>query len=133
MIDLPLRNSSRGDIGVDGGRVVAPAPAREEMSASDPDGVVTMSHMSGDDELRTLIDMITVAPAAALGVADYGLHVGGSADPVVFDARSEAEALRLQAPRHLVLRAGKVLAGTRPARSFVRWHGEEEEVDFRPR
>jgi cytosine deaminase len=195
MIDLLLRNSSRGDIGVDGGRVVAPAPAREEIdlagrlvtpplvephihldavldtgpirrghtrvkqlreagvnvaighdSVMDPwyplgtgDPLLAafvlahLGHMSGDDELRTLIDMITVAPAAALGVADYGLHVGGSADLVVFDARSEAEALRLQAPRHLVLRAGKVLAGTRPARSFVRWHGEEEEVDFRPR
>ena len=92
-----------------------------------------LGHLSGDDELRALIDMITVAPAAALGVADYGLRIGGAADLVVFDARSEAEALRLQAPRHLVLRAGNVLAGTRPARSFVRWHGNEEEVDFRPR
>src|SRR5215207_1671146 len=80
-----------------------------------------LGHMSGDDELRALIDMITVAPAAALGVADYGLRVGNSADLVVFDARSEAEALRLQTPRHLVLRAGKVLAGSHPARSFVRW------------
>jgi len=91
-----------------------------------------LGHLSGDDELRALIDMITVAPAAALGVADYGLRIDGPADLVVFDARSEAEALRLQAPRHLVLRAGKVLAGTQPARSFVRWHGEEQEVDFRP-
>jgi cytosine deaminase len=92
-----------------------------------------LGHMSGDAELRALIDMITVAPAAALGVADYGVRLGGSADLVVFDARSEAEALRLQTPRHLVLRAGKVLAGSRPARSFVRWHGAEQEVDFRPR
>src|SRR3954451_1278046 len=39
-----------------------------------------LGHMSGDRELTTLIDMITVAPAAALGVADYGLRVGGPAD-----------------------------------------------------
>src|SRR5882762_795738 len=59
-----------------------------------------LGHMSGDAELRTLLDMITVAPAAALGLADYGLHVGGPADLVVFDAWSEAEALRLQRPRY---------------------------------
>ena len=90
-----------------------------------------LGQMSGDRELKTLLDMITVAPAAALGVADYGLNIGGSADLVVFDARSEAEALRLQRPRHLVLRAGAVVAATEPARSTVTWHGVEEEVDYR--
>jgi cytosine/creatinine deaminase len=90
-----------------------------------------LGHMSGDDELRTLIDMITVAPAAALGVEDYGLEIGGPADLVVFDARSEAEALRLQRPRHLVLRAGKVVAETEPAHSTVTWNGVTEDVEFR--
>jgi cytosine deaminase len=91
-----------------------------------------LGHMSGDRELRTLIDMITVAPAAALGVADYGLHIGGPADLVVFDARSEAEALRLQRPRFQVLRAGRLVAATEPARSTVTWDGKDEEVTFRP-
>ena len=92
-----------------------------------------LGHMSGDAELRTLIDMITVAPAAALGLADYGLHVGGPADLVVFDAWSEAEALRLQRPRYQVLRAGRLVAATEPARSTVTWDGKEEELTFRPR
>jgi cytosine deaminase len=92
-----------------------------------------LGHMSGDQELRTLIDMITVAPAAALGVADYGLHVGAPADLVVFDAWSEAEALRLQRPRFQVLRAGRQVAATEPARSTVTWDGKEEELTFRPR
>jgi cytosine deaminase len=91
-----------------------------------------LGHMSGAEELRNLIDMITVAPAAALGVADYGLHIGGPADLVVFDARSEAEALRLQRPRFQVLRAGRLVAATEPARSTVTWDGKEEEVTFRP-
>ncbi len=89
--------------------------------------LVHLGHMSGDDELRGLIDMITYGPAAALGVEDYGLHLGAPADLVVFDAPTEADALRLIAPRHLVLRAGRVVAGTHPARTFVRWHGDEEE------
>ncbi|HEY0001841.1 MAG TPA: cytosine deaminase [Actinoplanes sp.] len=91
-----------------------------------------LGHMSGDRELTTLIDMITAAPAAALGVAGYGLDIGAPANLVVFDARSEAEALRLQRPRHLVLRAGRVVAATEPARSTVTWHGIQEEIDFRP-
>ncbi|MDT5030461.1 MAG: cytosine/creatinine deaminase, partial [Actinoplanes sp.] len=92
-----------------------------------------LGQLSGDAELRTLIDMITVAPAAALGVADYGLALGNPADLVVFEARSEAEALRLQRPRNLVLRAGRIVAATDPARSTVTWHGTAEEIDFIPR
>jgi len=88
--------------------------------------------MSGDAELRELIQMITANPAAALGVTDYGLRIGGPADLVVFDARSEAEALRLVAPRTLVLRRGTVLARATPAQHTVYWEGTEEPVTFRP-
>jgi cytosine/creatinine deaminase len=89
-----------------------------------------LGHMSGDAELRRLIDMITVYPAAALGVPDYGLHEGGAADLVVFDAPTEADALRLVARRYLVLRGGRVVARTRPAETTVTWHGTEEPVTF---
>jgi cytosine deaminase len=89
-----------------------------------------LGHMSGDAELRRLLDMVTVNPAAALGLADYGLRTGGPADLVVFDAPSDVDALRLVAPRFLVLRAGRVVARTRPARTSVFWHGAEEEVSF---
>src|SRR5213083_3475716 len=75
--------------------------------------LVHLGHMSGDAELRRLLDMITVNPAAALGLSDYGLRVGGPADLVVFDAPSFVDALRLGAPRFLVLRAGRVVARTR--------------------
>jgi cytosine/creatinine deaminase len=86
--------------------------------------------MSGDSELRRLIEMITVNPAAALGLPDYGLRTGGPADLVVFDAPSEADALRLIAPRTLVLRGGNVVARTTPAHHTVVWNGTEEEVRF---
>jgi cytosine deaminase len=89
-----------------------------------------LGHMSGDAELRRLIDMITVNPAAALGVPDYGLRDGGPADLVVFDAPTEADALRLVAPRYLVLRAGREVARTKPAETTVTWHGVEEKVTF---
>jgi len=89
-----------------------------------------LGQLSGADELRRLMEMITVNSAAALGVADYGLHEGGSADLVVFDAPTDVDALRLVAPRYLVLRAGQVLARTEPARTTVTWGGAESPVTF---
>ncbi len=87
-------------------------------------------HMSGVDELRRLVDMITVNPARALGVEGYGLAEGAPASLVVFDAPSEMDALRLVPRRRLVLREGRVVARTEPARTTVVWDGQEEPVDF---
>ncbi len=92
--------------------------------------LVHLGQMSGDGELRRLIEMITVNPAAALGVPNYGLRPGGPASLVVFDAPSEADALRLVAPRTLVLRDGKVVARCAPAEHTVVWQGSEEPVSF---
>jgi cytosine/creatinine deaminase len=92
--------------------------------------LVHLGQMSGDEELRQLIQMITANPAAALAIPHYGLRVGGPADLVVFDAPSEADALRLIAPRTLVLRGGTVVARATPAQHTVTWHGAEEPVTF---
>jgi cytosine deaminase len=86
--------------------------------------------MSGFEEIRTLIDMISVNAARALGLPDYGLDPGCRADAVVFDAPSEMDAVRLVAPRRAVIRAGHIVARTEPARHTVVWNGTEESVDF---
>jgi cytosine/creatinine deaminase len=87
-------------------------------------------HMSGAAQLHTLLEMVTTNPAAALGVSDYGLRVGGPADLVVFDAPSAADALRLVAPRLLVLRRGVVVARTTPSRTVLVRDSVEEPVTF---
>jgi cytosine deaminase len=89
-----------------------------------------LGHMSGDTELHQLLDMVTVNPAKALRVDDYGLRVGGPADLVVFDAPTDVDALRLQAPRTLVLRGGRVVARSEPRTTTVVWQGQEEDVTF---
>jgi cytosine deaminase len=86
--------------------------------------------MSGYSELQTLIDMITVNAARALGLDDYGLRPGCRADLVVFDAPTAMDAIRLVAPRRAVIRAGEIVARTVPARHTVTWDGVEESVDF---
>jgi cytosine deaminase len=89
-----------------------------------------LGQMSGAAELRRLLEMVTTNPAAALGLADYGLVEGGSADLVVFDAPTDVDALRLVAPRFLVLRGGRVVARTQPAETTVTWAGAESAVSF---
>jgi len=86
--------------------------------------------MSGHGELLTLVDMITGNPAQALGLEDYGLEIGRPAGLVAYAAPTEMDAIRLVAPRRLVLRDGKVVARTEPARTTVVWDGVEEPVDF---
>ena len=73
--------------------------------------------MSGHGELSTLIE-------------GYGLEPGCRADLCAFAAPTEMDAIRLVAPRKLVLRAGKVVARTEPAQTTVVWDGREEAVDF---
>jgi len=92
--------------------------------------LVHYGQMSGQNELETLIDMITTRPAQALGISNYGLSEGGPADLVVFEAPSEMDALRLVAPRRMVLRHGRVVARTQPSQTTVLWAGREEPVDF---
>jgi cytosine/creatinine deaminase len=87
-------------------------------------------HMSGAQELKSLVEMITVNPARALGLEGYGLDEGLSADLVVVDAPTEMDALRLMPRRRMVLRRGRVVARTEPARTTVVWDGQEEPVDF---
>ena len=86
--------------------------------------------MSGRGELLQLIEMITANPARALGLENYGLAIGNRADLVCFAAPSEMDAIRLVAPRRLVLRGGKVVARTEPAVTTVVWDGKEEVVTF---
>ncbi len=86
--------------------------------------------MSGHGELRTLMDMITWNGASALGLEKYGLLPGCRADLCAFAAPTEMDAIRLIAPRKLVMRAGKVVARTEPGHTSVMWNDREEPVDF---
>jgi cytosine deaminase len=63
-----------------------------------------------DEELALAFDMVTAAPARVLGIADYGIAVGGPADFVVVEAASVPEAVATRPRRKLVIKAGRVVA-----------------------
>ncbi len=92
--------------------------------------LVHYGHMSGRDELETMLDLVTTRAAACFGADDYGLEEGKRADLVLFDAPSAVDAVRTLAARRAVISRGRIVAETQPARATVRWGGREEEVRF---
>jgi cytosine deaminase len=59
-----------------------------------------------------------------------GIAQGNPADLIVLNAATEMDALRLLPECLWVIRRGKVIATTSPARSRVELGGKSEEIDF---
>ena len=78
------------------------------------------TYMSGREEIPEMLRCATERGARTLAVEDeYGIEEGKPADLVVFDAPSALEVLRLHAPRRWVIRRGRVVAETTPARTTL--------------
>jgi cytosine deaminase len=78
------------------------------------------TYMSGLDEIPEMLRCATERGARTLGVEDeYGLDEGKPADLVVYDAPNALEVLRLHPPRRWVIRRGRVVAETTPARTTL--------------
>ncbi len=94
-----------------------------------------LCHMSGYEEINSVLDLITTNAARALRIQDrYGIEEGKPADFLVLDAPSAFEALRLVPARLHVFKGGREVANTMPARSMLR-RGDSDEwqpVTFRP-
>jgi cytosine deaminase len=71
--------------------------------------------MTSREAMAWAFDSVTLGGAAAMGLPDPTLRVGGPATMVVLQARDPIEAIRLKATRLAVIREGRVLSRT-PAR-----------------
>lgn len=90
-----------------------------------------LGQLSGDDEVRTVLDLVTFNGARAMGVhTGYGLADGDEANFIVLDAADPRDALRLAPERLFVFHRGKQVASTVTARSIVT--GVAREITFRP-
>ncbi|MEV4205117.1 amidohydrolase family protein [Nocardia salmonicida] len=70
-------------------------------------------HLSGDADLRRVLDMATTDAARVLGIADrHGLCVGARADLVVLGTHRLADALLDRPDRCYVIKAGRIIART---------------------
>jgi cytosine/creatinine deaminase len=80
--------------------------------------LVHVAQMTGRAELFRAYEMVTTNPARAAEVP-WGVKEGLPANFVVFDCADEAEAIRLRPAARWVVREGRIVAETEPARSVV--------------
>ena len=89
-----------------------------------------VAQMTGEEPMRACFDAVTVNSARILGLDDYGLEVGKSADFVLLQARDPVEAIRLRATRLAVVRRGQVVARTPAATAVLSLPGRPATVDW---
>jgi len=78
------------------------------------------AHLGNLDQMAWLLDLVTINPAKAIGLKEYGLAEGCPADLVVLDAADPAQAITEQAEKLWVLKSGRVVAhNTRTSELFV--------------
>lgn len=65
--------------------------------------------MTTSADMNILYNMITVQSAQAIGLTDFGIHIGGPAHLVVLDAPNVLEAFREHAPPAFVISHGKLV------------------------
>jgi len=63
-----------------------------------------------DDQIESVFDLVSAAGARALGIADYGIAVGGPATLFTIPASGVPEAVAAHPPRKLVLFEGRIVA-----------------------
>jgi cytosine deaminase len=79
-----------------------------------------VAHLGNLDQMAWLLDLITINPARAIGLKDYGLAEGCRADLVVLDAADPAQAITEQAEKLWVFKAGRIVArNARTSEVFV--------------
>ncbi len=78
------------------------------------------TYMSGREEITEMLRLATERGARTLGVEDeYGIEEGKPADCVIFDAPTPIDVISLRATRRYVIRRGRVIAETNPARTAL--------------
>ncbi len=92
-----------------------------------------VAQMTSQAQMRACFDAVTVNNAKILGLDAYGIEVGHLADFVLLQARDAVEAIRLRAPRLLVVRRGQVISRMQPAQAQLNLPGRPAAVDWMPR
>ncbi len=68
------------------------------------------AHLGNLDQMAWLLELVTINPARALGLQDYGLAEGCRADLVVLGAATPVQAITEQVEKLWVLKSGRIVA-----------------------
>lgn len=93
--------------------------------------LLNYAQISGYSQIPLLIDMITVNPAKTMHIEGYGIAEGNPADMVILDVDSEFDAIRLTAEALYVIRKGRVISRTVPAKRELMRGEEKHDIDFK--
>jgi cytosine deaminase len=85
--------------------------------------------MTSREAMAWAFDSVTLGGAAAMGLPDPTLRVGGPASMVVLQARDPIEAIRMKATRLAVIREGRVLSRTPPRVATLSLDGRPDTLD----
>ncbi|QKJ85315.1 Cytosine deaminase [Paramixta manurensis] len=86
--------------------------------------------LMGYGQIDAGLNLITHHSAAALGLQDYGIKEGNSANLIILPAESGFDAVRRQVVTRYSIRHGRVIAATQPPQSSL-FLDRQEAVDFR--
>ncbi len=89
-----------------------------------------LGQMIGTEQVQQLFDMITINSAKTLHLDNYGIEVGNQADMIIYDAATVDDIIRLQSECTHVIRKGKVICETIPAKRTLKY-AEPFDVDFK--
>lgn len=89
------------------------------------------AHLSGNDQMPQLMDMISVNGFKTLNLHANKIEVGSQADFIILDAKDEKEAIRLTSECLYVVRKGKVIVETQPAKRKLIMNSRAHSVDFK--
>ena len=73
---------------------------------------IPVGHLGGADDIETVLSMITVNPAKAIGITEYGLEAGKNADMVLLDTKKVKDAIIDIPERLYVIKNGKITVKT---------------------
>ncbi len=70
------------------------------------------AHMTGVEEINYVLKMTRDNAALILGIKDYSLKVGNTADMILIPAESNTDLIAYKPPRKAVIRRGKIICET---------------------
>ena len=85
--------------------------------------------MTSREAMAWAFDSVTLNGAAAMGLPDPRLRIGGPASMVILQARDPIEAVRMKPTRLAVIRDGRVLAETAPRITALSLPGRPDTLD----
>ena len=93
--------------------------------------LIHTAHLSGNEQIKKVFDMITINGAKTLNAKGYGIEIGNQADFIILDSKDEKECIRLTSECLYVIRKGKIISETKPAQRKLKLNDEVYNVDFK--